>query len=55
MSGHINVNTQEVGTGNWFTITEYHPLNDGQRGRAEEMAETLRALGLYATTEEVHG
>lgn len=53
MSGHIEVSTQEVGTGKWFGLINYYPNSPQQRERAAEMVISLRRLGLNARDNEV--
>jgi hypothetical protein len=53
MTAHIDVSTQEVDTGRWFTVISYYPASPMQRERADEMVDSLRTLGLNARKQEV--
>jgi hypothetical protein len=44
----IALETQEAGTGKWFPVTIYSHGNKSQSEDAENRANALRAIGLYA-------
>lgn len=44
----IIVQTQEAGTGKWFSIVEYTPGTDAQEKRAQHVLEALDTVDLYA-------
>lgn len=52
-NGHIDISTQEVGTGRWVTVMSLYPNSPEQRERAEELRDSLRHLGLFAEITEV--
>lgn len=46
--GRVLLQTEETGTGEWFTITEYVPGTDEQWDRANSAAAVLFHIGLHA-------
>lgn len=52
-NGHIDVSTQEVGTGRWVTVMSLYPNSPEQRERSLELRDSLRRLGLFARITEV--
>jgi hypothetical protein len=53
MTGHIGVSTQEVGTGKWVAVKAFYPSSEQQYERSLDLADALRALGLYSKIDEV--
>ncbi len=53
MNGHVDVQTQEVHTGTWFTVIEFHPWSEQANERAADFALGLDTIGLSARIIEV--